>query len=105
MAATDVRNIYFGQKGFPREIPWHTARFLVDFMKTSAYEDLCKEWNFIEEYKESWKSAPYAVNFVTTDAVVVQSGHIALIQRKDNPGKNLWHSKTLSKVNSFTISL
>ncbi|HET8687496.1 MAG TPA: NUDIX domain-containing protein, partial [Methanosarcina sp.] len=31
-----------------------------------------------------------AVNFVTTDAVVVQSGHIALIQRRDNPGKDLW---------------
>lgn len=90
MAATDIRNVYFGQKGFPQEIPLSTTGFLIDFMKTSMYDDLCDEWNFIEEYKESWKTAPYAVNFVTTDAVVVQSGHIALIQRRDNPGKDLW---------------
>ena len=32
----------------------------------------------------------YPPTFVTTDAVVVQSGHILLIQRKAAPGKGLW---------------
>ncbi len=34
--------------------------------------------------------APYSINFVTTDAVVIQSGHILLVKRRAYPGKGLW---------------
>ena len=45
---------------------------------------------FINKYKSAWAAAPYAPTFVTCDAVVVQSGHILLVERKANPGKGLW---------------
>ena len=61
-----------------------------DFIKTKEFKDLQKEWNYVEKYKESWKGAPYAVNHVTVDAVVEQSGHILLIQRGGFPGYGLW---------------
>jgi bifunctional NMN adenylyltransferase/nudix hydrolase len=55
-----------------------------------------KEWNVLEQeyqmikkYKESWTVAPFLPTFVTTDAVVVQSGHVLLIERGRAPGKGL----------------
>jgi bifunctional NMN adenylyltransferase/nudix hydrolase len=44
----------------------------------------------IKKYKKSWEAAPYAPTFVTTDAVVVQSGHVLLIERGAAPGEGLW---------------
>jgi bifunctional NMN adenylyltransferase/nudix hydrolase len=44
----------------------------------------------IKKYKESWKAAPFPPTFMTVDAVVVQSGHVLLVQRGDMPGKGLW---------------
>lgn len=93
MAATNIRDLYFGGisiNPFRTAVPEETMEFLVDFTGSPFYRNLVEEYDFIKQYKESWKSAPYAVNFVTTDAIVVQSGHIALIQRRDNPGKDLW---------------
>lgn len=60
------------------------------FIKTKAFKELQKEWNYVENYKESWKAAPYEVNHNTVDAVVEQSGHILLIQRGGFPGYGLW---------------
>lgn len=51
---------------------------------------LREEYRFVENYKKSWAGAPYAPTFVTTDAVVVQSGHVLMVKRGDNPGKGLW---------------
>ena len=33
---------------------------------------------------------PYPPTFVTTDNVVIRSGHVLLIKRRYNPGKGLW---------------
>jgi bifunctional NMN adenylyltransferase/nudix hydrolase len=41
-------------------------------------------------YKKQYSSLPYAPVFVTTDAVVICSGHILMIRRKSEPGKGLW---------------
>ena len=51
---------------------------------------MCKEWDYINSYKASWASAPFPPMFVTTDAVVVQSGHVLVVERKHNPGKGLF---------------
>lgn len=97
LAATDIRDSYFGRdvsdqsvQVFMNSVPKETIWFLAEFQNTRQYADLEEEYKFIKEYKKSWEVAPYAVNFVTTDAVVVQSGYIALIQRKENPGRDLW---------------
>ncbi|HET8685880.1 MAG TPA: bifunctional nicotinamide-nucleotide adenylyltransferase/Nudix hydroxylase [Methanosarcina sp.] len=98
MAATDIRSEYFGSpySGISDEIVNSVPQETVDFLQNFKYDypeifdNLTEEYQFIKEYRKSWDVAPYPVNFVTTDAVVVQSGHIALIQRRDNPGKDLW---------------
>jgi bifunctional NMN adenylyltransferase/nudix hydrolase len=61
-----------------------------DFISSKAFFDLQKEWDANEAYKDSWKAAPYPVNFTTVDAVVEQSGHVLLIQRGGFPGYGLW---------------
>lgn len=55
-----------------------------------VYHELCDEYAFITKYKSAWDAAPYAPTFVTVDGVVVQSGHVLLVERKANPGKGLF---------------
>jgi bifunctional NMN adenylyltransferase/nudix hydrolase len=55
----------------------------------TGYQDRCEEYKFIEDYKKQWANAPFPPTFVTTDAVVVQSGHVLVVRRKFNPGKGL----------------
>ena len=61
-----------------------------DFAKSKEFAGLQREWIDNEDYKDSWKAAPYDVNHTTVDAVVEQSGHILLIQRGTMPGLGLW---------------
>jgi len=55
----------------------------------AVYDLLVEEWKHIEAYKKAWSVAPYAPTFVTSDAVVVQSGHVLVVRRKHTPGKGL----------------
>jgi bifunctional NMN adenylyltransferase/nudix hydrolase len=73
-------------------IPEQVANFLTDFTLHSqrdVFDHLCEEQRFIQTYKQGWEVAPYQPTFVTVDAVVVQSGHILLVERKARPGKGL----------------
>jgi len=63
---------------------------LSNFLQTQDYKNLQKEHHFIKKYREGWKNSPYPPIFVTVDAVVVQSGHILLVERKAFPGKGLF---------------
>ena len=96
LSATMLRDSYFfdNWEFFKHKclysVPSVTMHALEEFMKTDVYQNLRDEYAFIKQYKEAWSVAPYPPIFVTTDAVVIQSGHIALIQRRDNPGKGLW---------------
>jgi bifunctional NMN adenylyltransferase/nudix hydrolase len=60
------------------------------FLYSENFALLQKEWDFIKAYKDSWAGAPYEPTFVTVDGVVIQSGHILLIQRGEFPGNGLW---------------
>lgn len=51
---------------------------------------LKEEQSFIHNYKQQWKDSPYPPIFVTVDAVVTQSGHVLLVERKAAPGEGLW---------------
>lgn len=64
--------------------------FLEKWKYTDEFRNLQEEWFFIEEYKDKWKNSPYTPIFTTVDAVVIQSGHILMIQRKEAPGLNQW---------------
>lgn len=54
------------------------------------YNELMQEYDFIRAYRASWANAPFPPVFVTTDTIVVQSGHVLLVKRGQSPGKGLW---------------
>lgn len=64
--------------------------FLKTFVDSDAFEQIGTEFAFVARYRYSWRNAPYAPTFVTADAVVVQSGYVLMIRRKDFPGRGLW---------------
>jgi bifunctional NMN adenylyltransferase/nudix hydrolase len=97
--ATDVRNLFFQEKLFTELLEKggdpsveNGVNSYLAFWRNShkdEYRNLCQEWRFIQDYKAMWAAAPYPVTFVTTDAVVVKSGHVLMVRRKANPGKGL----------------
>lgn len=94
LSAVNIRDLYFKRNvnmNFIRAVvPNTTYDFLDQFRNTPDYEQIICEREFIEKYKKQYASLPYAPTFVTTDAVVVQSGHVLMIKRRSEPGKNLW---------------
>lgn len=97
LSSTEMRKIYFSDDHVPdllfgegRQLPESTIKFLTHFKTTQDYVYIRDEYEFVEKYKSAWASAPYEPVFVTTDACVVQSGHVLLIQRKSRPGQGLW---------------
>jgi len=72
------------------DVPAEVLAFLDKFHKMKEYKILVDEEEYVRRYHKMWEQAPYAVTFVTTDAVVVQSGHILLVKRRTQPGKGLW---------------
>jgi len=71
-------------------VPEPVFALLRAFMQGPHYAALAEEYRFLQGVRESWKAAPYPPVFVTTDAVVVHSGHILLVRRGHPPGKDLW---------------
>lgn len=92
--ATDIRDLYFrkdAHEGFIRHVvPETTFKFMLEFMKTAEYQQVICEREFIDAYKKQYASFPYPPVFVTTDAVVICSGHVLMIKRRAEPGKGLW---------------
>jgi len=89
--ASDLRNLYFeGKLGFIQNyMPIPVFNKLLEFKTKKEYIELQDEYNFNKDHKSQWDT-PFPSIFVTTDALVVQSGHLLLIKRKNNPGKGLW---------------
>lgn len=86
----DPNNVVSRQDSFSKiskMVPTPVVDHLNKYVETDAYANLRKEHQFIQNYKEQWKTAPFPPVFVTTDAVLVKSGHVLLIRRGMNPGK------------------
>lgn len=90
--ATTIRESYFSNMQYIETgmLPDSTSQFLRKFKHTDDYTNICSEYEFVNRYKDSWKVAPFPPTFVTVDAVVVQSGHVLLVQRGARPGKGQW---------------
>ncbi|MDE1830199.1 MAG: bifunctional nicotinamide-nucleotide adenylyltransferase/Nudix hydroxylase [Thaumarchaeota archaeon] len=91
--ATTIRNMWLSGQS-----PNFTSGVLRDsvhsfiynkFIKRE-YERLVREYDTITKGKQQWKGTPYEVQFMTVDAVVVQSGHVLLVRRRAAPGEGLW---------------
>jgi bifunctional NMN adenylyltransferase/nudix hydrolase len=89
--STDVRRAYFEgtDDHYSHSVPPSIAQFLEKFKQDNRYLTLSEEYRFIQDYQRAWSVAPYAPIFVTTDAVVVQSGHVLVVRRKAKPGMGL----------------
>lgn len=89
--ATDIRNLFLRlpdtRWAGDFRLPDSVSMWLLDNFE--AFDILRAEYEMIRKYKESWAAAPFPPIFVTTDAVVVQSGHVLLIERGRAPGKGL----------------
>jgi len=91
LSATPIREGYLlGAMPLADFVPQSTLQVLADFSKTDTYQQLQEEAWFVDRYKKQWERAPYPPTFVTVDAVVVQSGHILLIERKSMPGQGMF---------------
>ena len=91
--ATDLRSAFFKNKfmsAAPLYLPKNVIDYLKQFEQTEAYAYILEEQKFLDEHAKLWAFARYAPTFNTGDAVVIQSGHILLIKRKNAPGKGLW---------------
>lgn len=90
--ATDIRAALFEGKltSVSDYLPTGVKRYVEQWATTKAYQTIAEEYLYLKKYQENFASLPYPPVFVTVDAVVVQAGHLLLIQRKHAPGKGLW---------------
>jgi bifunctional NMN adenylyltransferase/nudix hydrolase len=86
-SSSDVRQRYFQRiPDVPQAIlSPGVADFLHTFMLDEPFRNLLEEAEYLSAYPAQWGPGP----FVTADAVVVQSGHILLVERGRAPGKGL----------------
>ena len=89
ISSTDIRELYFDNAELSDALNTNVSIALEKFKTTKAYEQVQNEFHFVKKYKSAWDKAPYTPMFITVDAVVVQSGHILLIERKAQPGRGL----------------
>lgn len=94
LSSTKIRELMF--EGFPKfienAVPPAVYAHIRDYVShpLSVYHTLKDEYHAAVAYEKQYDGYPYAVNFLTVDAVVIQSGHILLVQRGGPPGKGLW---------------
>lgn len=90
--ATTIRQKYFtGDESWRELVPETVQRYLEAFKETEFFPRLQNEYEYIQKYKADTRfvGASFAPVFVTTDAVVVQSGHVLVVRRRVQPGKGL----------------
>lgn len=99
--ATDIRNdmynfgIYRGtdteysNKLIPDEVNYIIDDIIEEWAH-KEYADILLENAQIKEYVASWESAPFRPTFITTDALITQSGYALLIERGGFPFKGCY---------------
>ena len=90
--ATMIREKFFtDDAGWKEFLPAQVAAALEVFKQTETFPHLQKEFAYLQKYKADTKfvGVPFEATFITTDAVVVQSGHVLVIRRGHQPGKGL----------------
>lgn len=105
--ATNVRDLFFQEdfnlKFLQGVVPETTVDFLKKFAETDAFTQVVREREFIANYRKQFASLPFPPIFVTSDAVVVQSGHVLMVKRRSEPGRGLW-ALPGGFVNAYTDS-
>jgi bifunctional NMN adenylyltransferase/nudix hydrolase len=95
--ATDLRALFFarGEAVLSSYVPRQVAGFIYDWTErhpqTVSY--LKDAIEFAGDYKKKHKfvgTNAYDPVHSTTDAILIQSGHVLLVRRKFHPGRGLW---------------
>lgn len=92
ISATPIREAILNQatdNEYGQTLPLNVQTDIAAFCRTEAYATIRDEHEFVHQYKKAWDATPYPPTFVTVDAVVVQSGHVLIVERKARPGKGL----------------
>jgi bifunctional NMN adenylyltransferase/nudix hydrolase len=88
--STQIRNLIFKKDlAFTKMLSPEISNYIKSWMQDSEFSRLKSEFDFLSEYKEKWRGAPFPPTFVTVDAVVIKSGHILLVRRGKSHGKGL----------------
>lgn len=94
--ATNIRDLFFRKDNnihfIGNVVPLATYEFLKHYQQNMdvCFSRIIQEREFIAQYKKQYESLPYPPIFVTTDAVVICSGHVLMIKRRAWPGAGLW---------------
>lgn len=92
--ATSVREILFSSPAklynLSQDVPEATMTMLSEFVKSSEYQNLVKEYKYLQDYKAIYAGLRYPVSIQTVDTCVIQSGHVLVVVRDNFPGKGLW---------------
>lgn len=86
-SSTDIRRQFFQRiPVVPKTVVSdEVAAWLDAFKMSETFRGLLEEAEYLASYPTEWGRGP----FVTADAVVIQSGHILLVERGRLPGKGL----------------
>lgn len=99
--ATKIRFMYFTYDScYKSLVPRTVEAFLDKFSDVSdkrrgtpdanRFQTLKQEFDHVSQYRKAWACAPFPPTFITTDAIVVKSGHVLIVKRKASPGIGLW---------------
>ena len=87
-----IREQYFSDGDtWKNQVPAEIAAYLERFKQTEYFPILKREFQYLQKYRADTRfvGVPFEPVFITTDAVVVQSGHVLVIRRGHQPGKGL----------------
>lgn len=90
LSATPLRTVYLEQGVIDERMTNASQAFLRAFISTDDYTQLQQEYRHIKSFKAAWQDAPYSPIFCTADVLVVQAGHVLLIEREGEYGRGLW---------------
>lgn len=65
----------------------HVYNFLLEWNQTQEFKDIQIDYIYNKSERERKLSGKYPITDQTCDAVVIQSGHVLLVERGHNPGK------------------
>jgi len=89
LSATGIRNKLFnGELSYDKTMDDRVRDMIISDMETrpDIWKRLKSDWNYEQKYESLWGKGPH----VTIDSLVVQAGHILLIQRGQEYGHGLW---------------
>ena len=88
--ATHIRNLHFTCDliGIQPLVPEGTFGILQHSQSRPEFRLLNDEYHHLVDYRKKWEGAPFPPTFVTTDAIVIKSGHVLVVRRGGKVGKD-----------------